>query len=143
VLFLAIVCIFGSSRGAHLMDRTFLSYYCHLRHLRHEYFRIHPRGRHVTTKTIHRRLPRGSVHYTALHFLCRINFVTVILEQSNDSAAQQKNEQTSRLISDIVLVITFLITIAAMFWIWREMQKVRPAVLRERRIAKKWVLPEW
>ena len=63
----------------------------------------------------------------------------MILEHSNDSAAEKQKAKTSRLISDIVLVITFLITLAAMWWIWREMQKVRPAVLRERRTAKRWV----
>jgi len=106
----------------------------------HEYFRIYPGCHLVTTKAIPHRLCRRSVHYTALHKGLRINFRTVILEQANDSEEERQKAKTSRLISNIVLVITLIITIAAMWWIWKKMLEVRPAILRERRIAKKWVL---
>jgi len=67
----------------------------------------------------------------------------VILEHSEDSEEEKQKAKTSKIISDVVLGVTILITIAAMWWILREMKKVRPAILRERRIAKKWVTPEW
>ncbi|KAG8834932.1 Tlg2-vesicle protein [Serendipita sp. 400] len=67
-------------------------------------------------------------------------YLGVILEQSNDSPEEQAKNKTSRIISDVVLVITFLITVAAGWWIWREMQRVQPAVFRERRQAKKKML---
>lgn len=60
-----------------------------------------------------------------------------MLESSNDSEAEKQKAKTSRLISNIVLGITLIITIVAMWWIWKMMLDVRPAVLRERRIAKK------
>lgn len=66
-----------------------------------------------------------------------------MLESSNDSEEEKQKAKTSRLISNIVLVITLVITIVAMWWIWKMMLDVRPAVLRERRIAKKWVFPDW
>ncbi len=66
-----------------------------------------------------------------------------MLEHSNDSEAEKQKAATSRLISNIVLGITLLITIVAMWWIWKKMMDVRPVILRERRIAKKCVLPDW
>ena len=60
-----------------------------------------------------------------------------MLEHANDSAEEKQKAKTSQLISNIVLGLTFLITVASMWWILREMKKVRPAILRERRIAKK------
>lgn len=67
----------------------------------------------------------------------------MILEGSTDSEEEKQKAKTSKLISNIVLGVTSIITIAAMWYILREMKKVRPAILRERRIAKKWVIPEW
>jgi len=66
-----------------------------------------------------------------------------MLESSNDTEEEKQKTKTSRLISNIVLVITLIITIAAMWWIWKKMTEVRPVILRERRIAKKWVSPDW
>lgn len=63
-----------------------------------------------------------------------------MLEHSNDSEEEKQKAKTSRLISNIVLGITLLITIVAMWWIWKKMMDVRPVILRERRIAKKYVL---
>lgn len=65
-----------------------------------------------------------------------------MLESSTDSEEEKQKAKTSKLISNIVLVVTSIITIAAMWYILWEMKKVRPAILRERRIAKKWVIPE-
>lgn len=62
---------------------------------------------------------------------------SVILEHSDDTPEERAKDKTSKLISNIVLVITFLITIAACWYIWREMNKVKPIVLKERRLAKK------
>ncbi|KAG8834036.1 Tlg2-vesicle protein [Serendipita sp. 399] len=67
-------------------------------------------------------------------------YLGVILEQSNDTPEEQAKNKTSRIISDVVLAVTFVITVAAGWWIWREMQRVQPAVFRERRLAKKKVL---
>jgi glutamine phosphoribosylpyrophosphate amidotransferase len=65
---------------------------------------------------------------------------TVILEQSTETAQQQAANTNSRIISDVVLVVSLLVTIAAGWYVWREMNRVRPAVIRERRLAKKCVL---
>lgn len=66
-----------------------------------------------------------------------------MLERSNDSEEEKQKAKTSQLISNIVLGITLLITIVAMWWIWKKMTDVRPIILRERRIAKKCVLSDW
>jgi len=81
--------------------------------------------------------------YIILHLGHRIDFGTVVLEHTNDSEEEKQKAKKSRLISNIVLVITLIITVAAMWWIWRQMLKVRPTILRERRIAKKWVLSNY
>lgn len=60
-------------------------------------------------------------------------YLGVILKQS---ASGTQNAQ-SRLISDIVLVVTLLITIVAMWYILHEMNKVKPKVIYERRQARK------
>jgi hypothetical protein len=39
-----------------------------------------------------------------------------------------------------VLAVTFVITVAAGWYIWKEMNRVKPAVIRERRLAKKYAL---
>lgn len=61
-----------------------------------------------------------------------IVYLGVILEQSDTGQSTTK----SRIISDVVLVVTFLITVFAAWWIYREMVKVMPDVLRERREAR-------
>ena len=66
-----------------------------------------------------------------------------MLERSNDSEEEKQKAKTSQLISNIVLGLTLIITIAAGWWIWKKMTDVRPIILRERRIAKKCVLSVW
>ncbi|KAG7439227.1 uncharacterized protein BT62DRAFT_1081717 [Guyanagaster necrorhizus] len=59
-------------------------------------------------------------------------YLGVILEQSETGGSDTK----SRVISDAVVAVTFLITIAAMWYIFREMDKVKPAVIYARRKAR-------
>ncbi|PFH48524.1 hypothetical protein AMATHDRAFT_87049 [Amanita thiersii Skay4041] len=59
-------------------------------------------------------------------------YLGVILEQSESGTTDTK----SRIISDVVLAITFLITIAAMWYIVRQMNKVKPEVIYKRRRAR-------
>ncbi|KAG6848249.1 hypothetical protein H0H93_001927 [Arthromyces matolae] len=59
-------------------------------------------------------------------------YLGVILEPSSTGTTDTK----SRIISDVVLAITFLITIAAMWYIYHLMGKVKPQVIYERRKAR-------
>ncbi|CED82323.1 Predicted membrane protein [Phaffia rhodozyma] len=54
-----------------------------------------------------------------------IVYLGVILAQSGEKTSK------SKWISRIVLVISFLVTILAAWWIWRKMKLARPAVIRE------------
>ncbi|KAB5592156.1 Golgi apparatus membrane protein TVP38 [Ceratobasidium theobromae] len=65
-------------------------------------------------------------------------YLGVILEQSADGTRSTRD----RIISDAVLVVTFLITVIAAWWIWHEMGRVRLEVLRERRAERKAKLAE-
>ena len=59
-------------------------------------------------------------------------YLGVVIRNSNNG-----NESTkSRIISDVVLVISFLVTVAAAIWIHAQMAKVKPEVLRDRRRAR-------
>ena len=42
----------------------------------------------------------------------------------------------SRIISDVVLAVTIVITVAAMWYILREMDRVKPQIIYERRKAR-------
>ncbi|KAG9076459.1 Tlg2-vesicle protein, partial [Ceratobasidium sp. UAMH 11750] len=65
-------------------------------------------------------------------------YLGVILEQSADGTRTTRDT----IISDSVLAVTFLITVIAAWWIWREMSRVRLDVLRERRAERKAKLAE-
>jgi hypothetical protein len=45
-------------------------------------------------------------------------------------------DKKSQIISDVVLVITFIITIAAMWYIYRQMNLVKPQIIYEKRKAR-------
>ena len=45
-------------------------------------------------------------------------------------------DKTSRIVSDVVLAVTVVITIAAMWYILRQMNLVKPQVIYERRKAR-------
>jgi uncharacterized membrane protein YdjX (TVP38/TMEM64 family) len=59
-------------------------------------------------------------------------YLGVILEQSSTGAQSTK----SRIISDVVVAVTILITFVAMWYIFRQMDKVKPQVIYERRKAR-------
>jgi hypothetical protein len=59
-------------------------------------------------------------------------YLGVILEQSADG----QTDKESRIISDVVLAVTMLITVAAMWYIFRQMNKVKPEVIYARRKAR-------
>ncbi|KAK0187210.1 hypothetical protein F5146DRAFT_1063939 [Armillaria mellea] len=59
-------------------------------------------------------------------------YLGVILEESSTGTTDTK----SRIISDVVLALTFLITIAAMWYIYHQMNKVKPVVIYARRKAR-------
>ncbi|KDN40317.1 hypothetical protein RSAG8_08227, partial [Rhizoctonia solani AG-8 WAC10335] len=65
-------------------------------------------------------------------------YLGVLLEQSAEGVRSTKDT----IISNSVLVVTFLITVIAAWWIWREMGRVRLEVMRERREEKKAKLAE-
>ncbi|CAE6447452.1 hypothetical protein ACGC1H_002414 [Rhizoctonia solani] len=65
-------------------------------------------------------------------------YLGVLLEQSADGVRSTKDT----IISNAVLIVTFLITVVAAWWIWREMGRVRIEVLRERRAERKAKLTE-
>lgn len=64
-------------------------------------------------------------------------FITVYLGVLLEQSADGKRSTRDTIISDSVLAITFLITVIAAWWIWREMSRVRLDVLRERRAERK------
>ena len=59
-------------------------------------------------------------------------YLGVIIRDSNNGTESTK----SRIISDVVLVISFLVTVAAAIWIHAQMAKVKPEVLRDKRRAR-------
>jgi len=59
-------------------------------------------------------------------------YLGVILEQSDNGIRNTK----SRIISDVLLAVTFLVTILAMWYIFRKMGQAKPAVIYERRKAR-------
>lgn len=59
-------------------------------------------------------------------------YIGTLLETSATSSATSKNE----IISDVIGVVTVLITIAAMWYITREMNRVKPQIVYERRKAR-------
>ncbi|KAK7036766.1 hypothetical protein VNI00_011432 [Paramarasmius palmivorus] len=63
-------------------------------------------------------------------------FITVYLGVLLEQAGSGTKNKTSDLITKIVLIITFIITIAAMWYILRQMNKVKPDVIYARRKAR-------
>jgi uncharacterized membrane protein YdjX (TVP38/TMEM64 family) len=59
-------------------------------------------------------------------------YIGTLLESSATSTATSKN----KIISDVVGVITVLVTIAAMWYITREINRVKPQIVYERRKAR-------
>lgn len=59
-------------------------------------------------------------------------YLGVILHQSSSGTQDTK----SRIISDVVIAVTFVITIAAMWYIYHRMNKVKPEVIYARRKAR-------
>ncbi|CAG7852625.1 Golgi apparatus membrane protein TVP38 [Serendipita indica DSM 11827] len=138
-----------ASRGEKL-ERQKLSYACLARVVREGGFKIALIARlsaipgHFTT-AVFSTCGMGIVVFTIAAILSLPKqFITVylgvLLEQSNDTPEQQAKNKTSRIISDVALAVTFLVTVAAMWYIWREMNRVQPAVFKERRQAKKKAL---
>ncbi|KAG5653796.1 hypothetical protein H0H81_010466 [Sphagnurus paluster] len=63
-------------------------------------------------------------------------FITVYLGVVLEQASTGVKDKKSAIISDIVLAITFIITVLAMWYIFRQMNKVKPEVIYERRKAR-------
>ncbi|KAF9560438.1 hypothetical protein CPC08DRAFT_690092 [Agrocybe pediades] len=63
-------------------------------------------------------------------------FITVYLGVILENSGTGTEDKKSRIISDTVLAITFLVTVAAMWYILRQMNKVKPQVIYERRKAR-------
>ncbi|KAF9467631.1 hypothetical protein BDZ94DRAFT_1248593 [Collybia nuda] len=59
-------------------------------------------------------------------------YLGVILEQSNSGVQDTK----SRIISDVVIAVTIIITVVAMWYIFRQMNKVKPEIIYARRKAR-------
>lgn len=135
-----------SARGEK-MEKTKLSYACLARVVREGGFKIALIARlsaipgHFTT-AVFATCGMGIFVFTLAAILSMPKqFITVylgvILEHSADSAEEQAKDKNSKIISNVVLAVTVLITVAAMWYIWREMNLIKPAVLRDRRAAKK------
>ncbi|EJD36440.1 hypothetical protein AURDEDRAFT_74204 [Auricularia subglabra TFB-10046 SS5] len=61
-------------------------------------------------------------------------YAGVMLEQSEDK--DEAKDKTQKIISDTVAALSVLITFGALWWIYREMQRVKPEVFRDRRRAR-------
>lgn len=61
-------------------------------------------------------------------------YIGVILEQTGTGTTSSKQS----LISDSVLAVTIIVTLGAGYYIWREINRVKPAVIYDRRKAR-WV----
>lgn len=61
-------------------------------------------------------------------------FITVYLGVILDNGT--KTSTKSRIVSDSVLAITFIITFVAMWYIYREMNRAKPLVIYDRRKAR-------
>jgi len=59
-------------------------------------------------------------------------YIGVILEESGEG----KETKRDKLISDGVLAVTIIITIAAAWYIWHVMARVKPVVIYRRRKAR-------
>ncbi|KXN80895.1 Golgi apparatus membrane protein TVP38 [Leucoagaricus sp. SymC.cos] len=129
------------SRGEKL-ERTNLSYACLAKVVRDGGFKIALIARlsaipgHFTT-AIFSTCGMGIIVFSIAAILSMPKqFITVylgvILEQSADGTQDTK----SRIISDVVLAITILITALAMWYILREMNKVKPDVIYAKRKAR-------
>ncbi|KAF8589010.1 hypothetical protein K439DRAFT_1333757 [Ramaria rubella] len=59
-------------------------------------------------------------------------YIGVILEESGAGTETTKD----KIISDLVLAVTILITLAAGYYIWREINRVKPSVIYSRRKAR-------
>ncbi|KDR72938.1 hypothetical protein GALMADRAFT_252295 [Galerina marginata CBS 339.88] len=129
------------SRGEKL-ERTKISYSCLARVVREGGFKIALIARlsaipgHFTT-AVFSTCGMGIIVFSIAAILSLPKqFITVylgvILKESNSGVEDKK----SRIISDVVLAITFIITILAMWWILRQMNMVKPKVIYERRKAR-------
>jgi hypothetical protein len=65
-------------------------------------------------------------------------YLGVLLEESGDPEGTKSTN--SKLISNIVLGVTLLVTVFAMWYIWKKMKEVRLDVLRDMRASR---LPEY
>lgn len=62
---------------------------------------------------------------------------TVILDDESNkddtNAAQHKDNTAQKIISDLVAALSVIVTIAALWWLNRELKRVKPTVMAERR----------
>ncbi|KAF8906988.1 hypothetical protein CPB84DRAFT_1769149 [Gymnopilus junonius] len=129
------------SRGEKL-EKTKISYACLARVVRDGGFKI----------ALIARLSAIPGHFTtAIFSTCGMNifvfsiaailsspkqFITVYLGVILAQTSTGVQDTKSKIISDTVLAITFIVTIAAMWYILRQMNKVKPQVIYERRKAR-------
>ena len=59
-------------------------------------------------------------------------FIGVIIEQSGTGTTSS----TDKIISDVVLVVTLVITFAAGYYIWLLINRVKPSIIYQRRKAR-------
>ncbi len=124
------------------MERTKITYACLARVVREGGFKIALIARlsaipgHFTT-AVFSTCGMGIIVFSIAAILSLPKqFITVYLGVILEQSASGTTDTKSRIISDVVLAVTFLITIAAMWYIYRQMNKVKPQVIYERRKAR-------
>ncbi|KAF5346208.1 hypothetical protein D9756_011139 [Leucocoprinus leucothites] len=129
------------SRGEKL-ERTNISYACLAQVVREGGFKIALVARlsaipgHFTT-AIFSTCGMGIIVFSIAAILSMPKqFITVYLGVLLEQSAEGVTDKKSRIISDVVLAITVLITVAAMWYILREMNRVKPTVIHARRKAR-------
>ncbi|KAG6816761.1 hypothetical protein H0H87_003156 [Tephrocybe sp. NHM501043] len=124
------------------MERTNLTYACLAKVVRDGGFKIALIARlsaipgHFTT-AVFSTCGMGIIVFTIAAILSMPKqFITVYLGVILEQSATGEKDTKSTIISDVVLGITFLITVLAMWYIYHMMNKVKPQVIYERRKAR-------
>ncbi|KAG6907510.1 hypothetical protein DXG01_008654 [Tephrocybe rancida] len=124
------------------MERTNLTYACLARVVRDGGFKVALIARlsaipgHFTT-AVFSTCGMGIFVFTLAAILSMPKqFITVYLGVILEQSATGEKDKKSTIISDVVLAVTFIITLVAMWYIYHMMNKVKPQVIYARRKAR-------
>ncbi|KAF8654833.1 hypothetical protein AX16_003353 [Volvariella volvacea WC 439] len=136
-----------SARGEKL-ERTQIRYACLARVVREGGFRIALAARlsaipgHFTTAVFSTCGMNIFVFSLAAILSLPKQFIVVYLGVILDESKNGQTDSKSRIITNVVLAITLVITALAMWYILREMNRVKPDVIYQRRKARQSKLPK-